>query len=133
MKFEINNLVPYSGKPKQDVAETSEKAIEFLAHHGVKGQKWGVRRKSKMVSKSSIPNIKSLSDEELRARVNRMQLEKQFNDLSTSSNRSFGSSGKKFAKEIIKDVGKQQTKRLVVEATTAIAAGALVAIKMSRA
>lgn len=63
-----------------------------LYHHGVKGMKWGVRKKpvSSRVSKAKKPdpvvkkafsgdkkNISKASDEELSAYLKRMQLEKQ--------------------------------------------------------
>lgn len=83
-----------------------------LEHHGIKGQKWGVRRyqnkdgsytdigrkrykneprhtgkddpikKAREDRKRAYENRRLLSDEELRARINRLNLEKQFRDLS---------------------------------------------------
>ena len=68
-----------------------------LYHHGVKGQKWGVRKdiakstkeildeSSKMIKK--IPNKKRISyshltDAEIKKRVNRLRLEKEYASLS---------------------------------------------------
>jgi hypothetical protein len=76
-------------------------ADQILAHHGVKGMKWGVRKetdtgtgrrhrlpKSEDALKSHAARSKakthgrdSLSNEELRALVNRMNLEQQFSTL----------------------------------------------------
>lgn len=78
---------------------------DFLIHYGVSGMKWGVR-KSKSSSKSrgskkrssrsykksynktiksrkktKYEDISTLSDQELRTRVNRMQLEQQYASL----------------------------------------------------
>lgn len=81
----------------------------FIQHHGVKGMHWGVStahltsakegvdaasglvrsvgsihdavRKTKKTSAMN-DNLKSMSDEELRKRVNRMSMEKQFSSLS---------------------------------------------------
>ena len=76
-----------------------------LKHHGIKGMKWGVRRTEEELARarSHVNNTKSLSrsttklrrtaemedpskmsDEELRQKVQRMNLEKQYKDLSTS-------------------------------------------------
>lgn len=77
----------------------------FIYHHGVKGQKWGVRRyqntKTILKSSSSImsdgkkitdsinkssaqrktKNLSKMTDSELKERVNRMNLERQYSDL----------------------------------------------------
>lgn len=59
----------------------------FLSHYGVRGMKWGVRKSgasTKKKKKSGPPPAKSLSDEQLRAAINRMQLERQYTDLAKS-------------------------------------------------
>jgi hypothetical protein len=40
------------GKQLEDRGLTDEQIDEFLEHHGVKGQKWGVRRATKLQSMS---------------------------------------------------------------------------------
>jgi hypothetical protein len=50
----------------------------------------------------------ALSNDELRTVVNRMQLEQQYSQLTTKQR----SAGKAFAAEILKDVGKEETKRV---------------------
>ena len=83
-----------------------------LQHHGIKGMKWGVRRTPEQLSRTkgridttsgivkeaknindSVSNIRSttakkpdlskMTDQELRDRVNRMNLEQQFSQLSS--------------------------------------------------
>lgn len=58
----------------------------YLAHHGVKGQKWGVRRKRKKALTTSDPKVLNryrsyLTDEELNNRINRLQIEKRAQEL----------------------------------------------------
>lgn len=72
---------------------------DFLAHYGVKGMKWGTRRSSKLpkegASKDATTALdlrarakrskpKALSNAELQAAINRMNLEQQFKRLATN-------------------------------------------------
>lgn len=74
---------------------------EFLEHHGVKGQKWGIRNKK--VAKGPAKTTKytkhpsQLTDAQLQSRIRRMQMEKQYKDLKSEK----VSKGKKFAEDIL--------------------------------
>lgn len=134
---------------------TQRDITAFLEHHGVKGMRWGVRRKrsSSFSSGSSqtqtggkpespnpqksgrfppsqkggsssggqmleprIANTKhvNLSTEELKARVNRMQLEKQYNQLEKEVlPKKAKSKGREIAENIIADVAKTQATNLL--------------------
>lgn len=94
--------------------EDSDFVEDFLAHYGVKGMKWGVRKKptTTKVKVTEVPgrrlktsggtgqrassdarrhainrqkahasSLDSLNDQQLRALINRMQMEKQFREL----------------------------------------------------
>ena len=100
-----------------------------LLHHGVKGQKWGVRRervssgKSKRaqrkaekltrkedaiamrkqtasVAKSKM-SVYKMSDSELQSKIKRMQLESQYMSLADSRSAYHQSSGQKFIKSVM--------------------------------
>lgn len=82
-----------------------------LMHYGVKGMKWGVRRtpaqlghKPKGPSKAQRrAEVKSMSDAELRSRINRIQMEKQYMQLTEPQL----SPGKKFVKDVLTNAAKQ--------------------------
>lgn len=98
-----------------------------LKHHGVKGMRWGIRR---FHSSSPLPhflrkkqrseeNVKmrvtrkkhysEMSDSELRYITNRMNLERQYRDLTNSEK----SRGRKVAEDILYEVGKDLVKLTV--------------------
>lgn len=54
----------------------------YLAHHGIKGQRWGVRRNRKKALSTTDPRVLSkyssyLTDQELNDRINRIQIEQR--------------------------------------------------------
>ncbi len=87
----------------------------YLIHYGVLGMKWGVRRTPEQLArarrrsmtdeshkdykKAHTPkSIKSMSDAELRNRLNRLQMERQYSQLSESN----VSKGKEYAQKVFK-------------------------------
>jgi hypothetical protein len=86
---------------------------EFLAHYGVKGMKWGVRKKSSSPSspgsddhqnarRIQAKDVKDMSNQELKALTARLNLEKQYKDLTSGQK----SEGRKMAEEVLKNTGK---------------------------
>lgn len=96
-----------------------------IKHHGIKGMKWGVRRyrnrdgsltpAGKKRYNDSTPahehhkrvydgkKASQLSDQELRDRLNRLNMEKQYSMLTAKETKA----GKKFAKDVMYNAGKQ--------------------------
>ena len=99
-----------------------DKHEEMLEHHGIKGQKWGVRRfqnkdgtrtdagKKRERNNSdeqvhedynkahNSKSVKNMSDAELRNRLNRLQMEKQYKQLSSNDTKK----GKEFVSKSLK-------------------------------
>jgi hypothetical protein len=104
---------------------------EFLAHFGVRGMRWGVRRERSAASAESVrartledqirrSGSQSLSNKDLQDLVTRLNLEKQYGQL----NQKQVSAGRKIAQDILRDSAKQiATQFIVKNAPKAIAAG----------
>ena len=99
---------------------------EVLKHYGVLGMKWGVRRyqnkdgtytdqgkkrykkspeqqESEAQKKRDMKNRGTLSNAELKERIERLKLEKELKDLTKSET----SAGQKFVEDILREVGKK--------------------------
>lgn len=84
----LENIKAIGDQKKRDAVRHGE----VLVHYGIKGQKWGVRRtaaqlgrvrkkNSRQAQRDASKEAKTLSDSELKARINRLQMEKQYSDL----------------------------------------------------
>lgn len=114
----------------------ADQGRDFIAHFGVKGMRWGVRRSRKELAResgkketdesSSTPTrtvgpkskrnskvkLNEMSDAELRQRLNRMQMEKQYAELTSPKANPFVSAGKKVASNVVKGVAEQTLKNV---------------------
>lgn len=100
-----------------------------LQHWGIKGMKWGVRRyqnkdgsltsegkKRYSDSSSSKTDLSSLSDDEIRRKINRLQLEKQYQDLMKPVEQKKRNAGKEFVQDVLRNSGKNIATQLATYA-----------------
>lgn len=120
-------LLDHYKKMKQDPPESlthEDFAGDFLEHFGVKGMKWGVRNArgssgvtrggGKSSSGGGKPPAHTLSDEDLKKHVARMELEKRYTDLAGGKHSRSKGAGAAFAK----DLGKNSVKIAAAAVTT---------------
>lgn len=92
--------------------------LKHLEHYGTKGMKWGVRkdRGGSSGSKTSSRPASKMSDSELKKRVNRLNLEKQYSDLrrqESARNQTSIQKGADIVGSILLSSGKQVATTLV--------------------
>jgi hypothetical protein len=92
----------------EDIHLTEEEVNEYLAHYGVPGMRWGVRRNPSQLARASRGRTRyrekgsKLTDEELTTRIKRLETEKKYNEL---NKRQVGA-GRKHVSEVLVKIGK---------------------------
>lgn len=89
-----------------------------LAHYGVLGMKWGVRRdRTKLLgrkkkgkgtddSDSQKQSISKMTDDELRSRISRLRMEKDYRELTVTKSQKRAEKGKKFVEDVLTNSAK---------------------------
>lgn len=84
-----------------------------LYHYGVLGMKWGVRRdRTKLLgrkkkgkgtddSDSQKQSISKMTDDELRSRISRLRMEKDYRELTVTKSQKRAEKGKKFVEDVL--------------------------------
>lgn len=115
---------------------------DVLVHYGILGMKWGVRRSPEQLSRArgrtksdnehedykrshTKKSTKTMSDAELRNRINRLQMERQYKQLTAKEI----SAGKKFVNDVLRESAKQVASKYVSKGITKLFDEAINAVK----
>ena len=120
-KYDIKDLHAKHGEEVERMSSVDN----FLAHYGVKGMKWGVKRKPKTDAgessdskqstqararaKGDKSGVKVLSNKELQAAINRMQMEQNFKRLATNERPPV----QRFIASTLLEIGKREVQQVV--------------------
>lgn len=103
-----------------DILEHSDTIESFLAHYGVKGMKWGVRRYNSGGRRQPLKTkARNMNDEELKKAVERLRLEKEYIQITKQVEKS--SAGKAF----VDKHGSQIASVAIGAATSAVVGAAM--------
>ena len=93
---------------------------DFIEHYGTRGMKWGIRKKSSPGKGKKGKKVSDMSDEELKKKVGRLSMEKQYKTLTKNKrDQSIVRKGAKVTGEIL---GKSAKKSLTSFSTSQMTA-----------
>lgn len=96
--------------------------VDDILHYGVKGMKWGKRRKSSTKERTTYKKApRTLSDADLKKRIARLENEKRYNEL----NKRHISAGRAATTEILASSGKSIAKSVAVGVGTVLVKSAV--------
>lgn len=104
---------------KEKILSALDPDGDHISQYGVLGMKWGIRRDRRTLrearKKNAVKNtVKSLSDDELRQRIMRIEMEQKLTKLMTPP----PSAGKAFISGVVKNAGSQLLTTAAVGAGT---------------
>lgn len=109
-----DDSLPKGLLPKSQVISHNKPEENFLEHYGTKGMKWGIRKDYRTGGQRLTAKAKSMSTEELKSSIARMQLERQYADLvskENSANQTRLSRGQDAVTKLIKDASGELFKK----------------------
>lgn len=100
------------GRTVEDILTANGIGVEddSLEHYGVKGMRWGRKRRAKKEAEAKAQAerdaVKTMSDDDLKKKINRIKLEREYAKLTAPE----VSAGRKIVGELLLEVGKQKAK-----------------------
>lgn len=120
------NSMSEAERYNSDLEVSTEVPVKDMYHYGILGMRWGKRKgssskstrtessDSKSAKKLKGKKISEMSNDELKKLNTRLQLEKQYKDLSPSSS----SKGRKIVSQILGNVGKELATTIIKKQLT---------------